>query len=72
MRQFFVGRIAVFVFINAPNFLCTKLFYAADFFYVQKIVRTKLLSEKIYVYGTCVPFPSLRSEAKKNYIFFVK
>ena len=72
MRQFFVGRIAVFVFINAPKkFYALTFFYAADFLRVENCQNQIVVRKKIYVYGTCVPFPSLTLGAKKNYIFLL-
>ena len=54
-----------------------KIFYALNFFMRQIFLRVEncqnqiVVRKKIYVYGTCVPFPSLTLGAKKNYIFLL-
>ena len=71
MRQFFVGRIAVFVFINAPNFLCAKLFYAAEFFLRAENCQNQIVVRKNLCIWNMCSLPLFKVRDKKNYIFLL-
>ena len=58
MRQFFVGRIAVFVFINAPKkILCANFFLCGRFFTCRKLSEPNCCQKKKFMYMEHV-FPS--------------
>ena len=73
MRQFFVGRIAVFVFINAPKkFLCANFFfYAADFLRVENCQNQIVVRKKNLCIWNMCSLPLFNVRGKKKTIFFL-
>ena len=72
MRQFFVGRIAVFVFINAPKkILCANFFLCGRFFTCRKLSEPNCCQKKNLCIWNMCSLPLFNVRGKKKTIFFL-